>query len=259
MVRETALITGASAGIGRALAAEFAAGGYDPILVARREDRLRAVADELADRHGGEPAVVVQDLAEPESAAELYETAIDRGFQVDALVNNVGMGTQGRFVDVDPDREAAQLGLNVVTPTQLAKRFGQDMVERGTGQILNVASTAAFQPGPYMAVYYASKAYMLSFSEAIAEELRADGVTVTALCPGPVDTEFQERAQMTDTPLARGQMQDVETVARAGYEGLQAGKTVVIPGVRYRILASLAGLVPRPVTRKLAARLNRSR
>lgn len=259
MTGETALVTGASAGIGRALAEQFAAGGYDPVLVARREERLAALAGALSDRYGVDAEVVVQDLARPESPFELYETVNERGLKVDALVNNVGMGTQGKFVEVDPDREGDQLALNVVTPTQLAKLFGRDMVARGEGGILNVASSAAFQPGPYMAVYYASKAYLLSLSEAIAEELRDDGVTVTALCPGPVDTEFQERAEMTDAPLASGTMQDVDAVARAGYEGLMAGRTVVVPGVRYGLLTGLARVLPRPLTRKLAARVNRSR
>lgn len=257
---ETALITGASAGIGRALAEQFASGGYDPILVARRAEKLDTVAEDLTQRFDVETATIASDLATPESPFDLYETVTaERDRTVDVLVNNVGIGTQGRFVDIAPDREADQLALNVVTPTQLAKLFGRQMVQRGGGGILNVASTAAYQPGPYMAVYYASKAYMLSFSEAIAEELAADGVSVTALCPGPVDTEFQDRAEMADTPLASGTMQDIDTVAQAGYEGFRAGKTVVVPGVRYGILARLARILPRPITRKLAARVNRTR
>lgn len=254
---DTVLVTGGSAGIGRALADQFADAGHDLVLVARREEKLADAATDLANRHRISCETVVMDLSEPNSAHTLFDVVRDRDVEVDVLVNNVGIGTQGPFVAIDADHEADQLALNVVTPTLLAKLFGRKMVERGDGGILNVASSAAFQPGPYMAVYYASKAYMLSLSEAIAEELDGEGVTVTALCPGPVETEFQERADMTDTALGSGEMQDVKAVARAGYEGLVKGKTVVVPGWRYKILWRLARVLPRPITRKLAANVNR--
>ena len=199
---------------------------------------------------------IVQDLAEPDGPEQLYDTVQDRDLEVAVLVNNVGIGTQGKFTDIDLDSERDQLQLDVVTPTVLSKLFGREMVERGHGKILNVASSAAFQPGPFMAVYYASKAYVLSFSEAIAEELRAEGIRVSVLCPGPVATEFQERAAMTDTPLGSGPMQDVETVAEAGYEGLLDGKTIIVPGLAYKLLYHTVGLVPRPLVRKTARWLN---
>jgi short-subunit dehydrogenase len=254
--REPALITGASAGIGRALAARFASAGHDVVLVARREENLRSLADSLEERYDIVASVVVQDLAEPGGPEQLYETVTERELDIGVLVNNVGIATQGTFTDIDLDRERDQLRLDVVTPTVLSKLFGREMVARGHGKILNVASSAAFQPGPFMAVYYASKAYVLSFSQAIAEELREEGVTVSVLCPGPVDTEFQERATMTDTRLGSGPMQDVAAVADAGYKGVMDGKSVIVPGVGYKLLWHTVGLMPRPVVRKVARWLN---
>ena len=264
MSHGTVLVTGASAGIGKALTEQFAANGWDPILVARREGRLEAACEELEAEFGVEAAYVVQDLAEDGACDTLYGTVtgeMDR--EVDVLVNNVGVGTQGEYVDVEAERDLQQLQLNVVVPSHLAKLFGRDMKARGDGYVLNVASTAAFQPGPYMAVYYASKAYLLSFSEALYEELKPHGVTVTALCPGPVETEFQERANNTDTPIGGGEggsgfvsWQQADDVAEVGYEGLMDGKAVVIPGLDFKLLSKLTGVLPRSVSRKLAAQLN---
>jgi len=160
----------------------------------------------------------------------------DRDIEVDSLVNDVGIGTQGTFTDVDLDRELDQVALNVTTPTHLSKLFTRDMVERGGGGVLNVASTAAFQPGPYMSAYYASKAHVLSLSQGLQEELAADGVPVTALCPGPVATEFQERAGNTDAPLGQEgagllRWQEPEQVARAGDRGLSKGRAIAVSGV----------------------------
>lgn len=252
----TTLITGASAGIGEALAEEFAANGHDVVLVARREDELRRVADRLAERHGVETHVVVKDLASRQAPYELYEETRERGIRVDVLVNNVGIGTQGAFVENDLERELDQLQLNVVTPTQLTHLYGGDMTDRGAGGVLNVASTAAWFPGPFMAIYYASKAYVKNFSEGIAEELRPEGVDVTVLCPGPVDTEFQARADNEDTPLGSGDMQPVEMVAEAGYEGLQKGETVVVTGWKYRLLTKVSNVLPNSLTSRSAKDLN---
>lgn len=252
---ETALITGASAGIGAALARRFARSGHSVVLVARREERLRNLAAELEREHGVETAVVTQDLAEPDGADRLYETVQERGIHVDILVNNAGIGTQGRFTDTDLDTERDELQLNVVTPTVLTKLFGREMSERGHGKILNVASSAAFQPGPFMAVYYASKAYVLSFSEGIAEELRDEDVTVSVLCPGPVQTEFQDRAGASGIPLMR-RTQDVRTVAEAGYEGLMDGDVVIVPGIAYKLLGHTVGMLPRSFVRRVARWIN---
>ncbi len=255
----TALVTGASAGIGRALADVFASHDHDVILVARREERLREAVDAIEDRFDVNASFVVQDLSTHAGRAALVESVDDR--RIDYLVNNVGIGTQGHFLDTDLETELDQLELNVVTPTHLTKRFGPAMRDRGAGGIMNVASSAAFQPGPYMAVYYATKSYLLSFSEAIHEEFGADGVAVTALCPGPVDTEFQERADNTRTPIGSPggfpRWFDAETVARTGYDGLMAGKPVAIPGLEYKLLWRVARVSPRPILRRLAAGFNR--
>ncbi len=250
-VNGTALVTGASAGIGRALATEFAANDHDVVLVARRETELKALANDLEDAHGVRAHAIDMDLASVDAANELHEETEDRDVQVDVLVNNVGIGTQGAFVENDLGRELDLLQLNVTMPTQLAHRYGGEMAERGRGGILNVASTAAWFPGPFMATYYASKAYMKTFSEGIATELRPEGVTVTALCPGPIETEFQERAGNEDTPVGQGE-QEVEAVAAAGYEGLQAGRTVVVTGWKYKLLTRVSNVLPNRLTRTLA-------
>ncbi len=252
----TALVTGGSAGIGAALADEFAAHGHDLVLVARGEDRLHEVADSLAADHGVETHVLVQDLSERDAAATLHRTTRDRDLRVDVLVNNAGIGVQGAFIENDLARERDVVQVNVATPAELTHRFGGEMAARGSGGILNVASSAAWFPGPYMASYYASKAYLKNFSEALAEELRPEGVTVTALCPGPVETEFQKRAGNMDTPLGSGDLQDVEAVAAAGYEGLQAGRAVVVPGWKYRALTRVSNVLPNAFTRKRAKDLN---
>lgn len=264
MPHGTALVTGASAGIGRALAGEFARNGYDLVLVARREGELREAAEEF-EANGVTAHVVPTDLGSRGDREALYEAVVEeRDIEVDTLVNNVGIGTQGKYTEVDLDRDLLQIELNVTTPSHLTKLFGADMVERGDGRVLNVASSAAFQPGPFMAVYYASKAYLLSFSEALHEELREDGVTVTALCPGPVETEFQARAENEDAPIGGAESgllsvdwQGVEDVARAGYDGLHDGRAVVVTGTDLKLLSRLVPLLPRSTVRKLSRSLNK--
>jgi hypothetical protein len=259
MTDGTVLITGASAGIGRALADEFARNGHDLLLVARREDRLRVACDDLEGGFDIAADYVVQDLADRPGREALLESVTDR--QIDYLVNNVGIGTQGHFLDIDLDAELDQLELNVATPTHLTKQLGPAMRERGSGGILNVASSAAFQPGPFMAVYYATKSYLLSFSEAIHEEFKRDGVTATALCPGPVDTDFQERAGNTHTPIGSPggfpRWLSPERVARTGYKGLMSGTAIAIPGLEYKLLWRVARVSPRPLVRTLAAQFNK--
>ena len=259
MTDGTALITGASSGIGRALADEFARNGHDLLLVARREDRLQTACTDLEDGFDIAADFVVQDLADRAGREALLESVADR--RIDYLVNNVGIGTQGHFLDIDLDTEIDQLELNVATPTHLTKRLGPAMRDRGTGGVLNVASSAAFQPGPFMAVYYATKSYLLSFSEAIHQEFRRDGVAVTALCPGPVDTDFQDRAGNTHTPIGSPggfpRWLPVARVARVGYDGLMAGKPIAIPGLEYKLLWRVARVTPRPLVRTLAAQFNK--
>jgi len=255
----TALITGGSAGIGAALAEEFARNGHDLALVARREERLRELGGRLTEAYDVDVTVVVRDLAEPGAAESLYETLDDRDLTVDVLVNNVGIGTYGPFHASDPDRELDQLKLNVVTPVTLTRLYLSEFVARGRGGVLNVGSMAGFQPGPYMAGYYASKAYVNSFSQGVAEELRQTDVGVTVLCPGPVDTEFQSRAGMGDSRIGSYFTHSPEAVARAGYAGLQDGDRVVIPGLAMKGVYLLGRLTPRPLQRRVARWVNGDR
>ncbi|WP_439027620.1 SDR family NAD(P)-dependent oxidoreductase [Haloarchaeobius sp. DT45] len=259
MNRDTALVTGASSGIGRELARQFARHGHDLVLVARREDELAAVADELESRHGIDATSIPKDLDDEAAPQELYDEVHERGLDVGILVNNVGIGTYGPFSESDLDREHTQLRLNVTTLVTLTRLFLDDFTGRDAGKILNVGSVAGFQPGPFMAGYYASKAYVNSFTEAIAEELRGTGVSATVLCPGPVDTEFQERAGMQDSAVGSAYMQPVEDVANAGYKGLMTGKPVVIPGLPMKLLTVLARVTPRPILRRVARRVNSDR
>jgi short-subunit dehydrogenase len=230
-----ALVTGASGGIGEELARLFAAERWDLVLVARSKSRLESLASELASKHGIQARAMAIDLAAPGAAEGLHAELTSENVQVDALVNNAGFTVHGRFAETEWANEAAMLQVNVIALTGLTKLFVRDMLGRRAGRILNVASTAAFAPGPMMAVYYASKAYVLSFSRALADELRGSGVTVTALCPGPTRTGFAQRGGVEETALFRGPVMDARTVARAGYRGMLAGRAVVVPGLRNRL------------------------
>ena len=250
----TALITGASAGIGAALAREFAANGHDVVLIARREKRLQALADEL-ETEGVTATPVAMDLDSAEAAMDLHETVTERGLDVDVLVNNVGVGTYGPFAESDIDAERTQLRLNVVLPVELTRLF-LDEFDDG-GKVLNLGSVAGFQPGPHLSTYYASKAYVNSFSEAIAEEL--DYVDVTVVCPGPVETEFTERAGMGDSTVGAVTSNTPEAVAEAAYEGVMTGETVVVPSRAMRVIDVLGRLLPRSVVRRAAGWVNGGR
>ncbi len=252
----TALITGASRGIGYELARLFAASGYDLVLVARSEDDLEAAAEEFEDEHDIEATVIAMDLARLEAPRELYEKTTERDIQIDALVNNAGFASYGEFTETNLEKELDEIQLNVSTVTHLTKLYLRDMDERGHGKVLNVASTAAFQPIPVMSVYAGSKAYVLSFTEAIAEETD-DDIAVTALCPGPVDTEFDPREDATESPLPDVE-KDPQRVAREGFEGLMNDETVVIPGIDMKALTLVERLAPRSVTRKVAGSLARN-
>ena len=243
--RGTALITGASSGIGRDLAMVFAEHGYDLILVARNEARLNEVGANLERRHGIRATVLAMDLSDPEAPARIASWLSVEGRRPGVLVNNAGFGVHGPFARTDTGQELRMI--QVVLP---------GMIERRAGRILNVASTAAFQPGPFMAVYYATKAFVLSFSEALASELLGSGVTVTALCPGPTRTAFQASARMGPTRLdASGLVMESEPVARAGFEGAMKGKTVVIPGLKNRLLAETVRFLPRRTVTRVVRRV----
>jgi short-subunit dehydrogenase len=230
----TALITGASTGIGYELGKCFAADRHNLILIARQEARLRQVAAELSEQFSVSARVIVADLAKPDAPQKIADEIRQDSLQVDYLVNNAGFGLGGKFSETDLAAELEMMQVNMVALVHLTKLFLPAMVARRSGKIMNVASTAAFQPGPLMAVYYASKAFVLSFTEAIANELAGTGVTVTALCPGPTQSEFQRRAHIENTRLVKGKfmgMMTAETVAPIGYGGLMQGKRLVIPGL----------------------------
>ena len=257
--RRTALVTGASGGIGEDLARAFAADGWDLVLVARGRPALERVAAELAERHGVSAHVVPADLARADAPRAVHDAVRALGVEVHALVNNAGFGLSGPFVATGPeagtslDGELDMLQVNAVALTHLSKLFLPEMVARGRGYVLNVASTAAFQPGPLMAVYYATKAYVLSFSEALAEELRATGVSVTCLAPGATRTGFQAVADMAESRLFRaGHVMSSEDVARAGYRGMLARRRLVIPGMVNRVMAHATRLVPRSTAARIA-------
>jgi short-subunit dehydrogenase len=250
-----ALLTGASSGIGRELARLFAADGWDLVLVARREEALRALAGELRVRHGVRAHVVPTDLADPAGPARLADEVEARGLAVDALVNNAGMGVRGRFAETDWATERDLLMVNVGALTDLTKRFLPGMLSRGRGRILNLASTAAFQPGPLMAVYFASKAYVLHFSLALADELAGSGVTVTTLCPGPTRTGFADVAGAESTRMfRRGRGDDPARVARIGYRATMAGRRMVVVGWWNRLQVFGTRFAPRSLAAAVARR-----
>ena len=251
----TALITGASGGIGYELALLFARNGYDCILVARSRDKLDELAARLESEHHVKTLVIGRDLSRPNAVDEIYEEVTAASMPVDVLVNNAGFPVFGPFNETDLQTELEMLQVNVVALTALTKLFLRGMVERRAGRILNLASTAAFLPGPLMAVYYASKAYVLSFSQALANELRGTGVTVTALCPGPTRTGFQKRGVMEDSRLVQGEIADAASVALAGYRGLMAGKTLVIPGFSNKLIPWVVRLSPRGVVTRVVRRM----
>ena len=258
--RPGALVTGASSGIGYELTKVLAREGHDVALVARSADQLEKIAADLRDDFGVRAVVVAADLADSDSPDLIYAQLREADFTVNVLVNNAGFGSMGRFATSDTAAQVDMVGVNVTALTHLTRLYSAEMVERGAGRILNVASTAAFQPGPFMAVYFATKAYVLSFSEALAEELRGTGVTVTALCPGPTVTGFQKRASMEKAPVG-GRMVtgDAASVARAGYAGLSKGRRLVIPGLFNRVGTMLPRFFPRGLATRIVARLTAAR
>ena len=254
--RPVTLITGASAGIGAALAHEFAAHGHELVLVARREQALDALADAIAGKGAARPTVLPADLRRDDAAQAIAAGLERRGVEPDVVVNNAGFGLVGMADTLDRAEQLAMIDVNVRVLTELSLAF-IDSLERRRGGILNVASIAAFMPGPGMAVYYASKAYVLSFSEALHRELKPKGVRVTALCPGPVPTEFQARAGMSDEALPGFLTRSAEQVASDGYRGLMHGRRVVIPGAANRAVTMALRLAPRGLLLDLIARQQR--
>ena len=257
-MNNTALITGASGGIGAALARKHAAQGGDLILAARSKDKLEELAAELKAAHGTTVYTIGIDLAQPESAQALVDEIEGAGHlpSVDILINNAGFGGHGKFHERNWDMDRAMMQLNIVTLTALTRFLLPGMVERRKGRIMNVASTAAFMPGPLQAVYFASKAYVLSFTQAIAEELQGSGVTATALCPGYTETGFKDAADLGGTALAKGMAETPEQVAETGYNAMLNGESSVVSGNVNKVLAhGLTRLIPRSITAKIAKKL----
>ena len=248
-----ALVTGASAGLGVAFAKLVSADGYRVVLTARREAELNRLAAELDDA-----VAIPADLSETGGAEAVLSTLAAQHLDVDLLINNAGFGLRGRFETMDEAAVDGMVAVNIAALTRLTRALLPPMVARRSGGVLNVASTAAFQPGPLMAVYYATKAYVLSFSEALSAEVKRTGVTVTALCPGPTRTEFQSRAGMERVALFNTpgiHVADAESVAAAGYAGWKRGRRVVIPGMTNRLTAALAPLLPRRLVLPMVKRL----
>ncbi|MBE9007236.1 SDR family oxidoreductase [Fortiea sp. LEGE XX443] len=250
--KKTALITGAASGIGYELAYIFARNNYNLVLVDRNAIKLTEVSEKFQQEFAIIVKNIVKDLALSTAPEEIFRELQQANIQVDALVNNAGFGTYGLFNETNLNTELEMLQVNLVCLTHLTKLFLKDMVKQGEGKILNVSSAAAFQPGPLMAVYFATKAYVLSFSEAIANELEGTGVTVTVLCPGSTVSAFHERTGMADSNLVKNKkMMDAETVAQIGYDALMKGKTVVIPGFINKLLAKSVRFVPRQLVTKI--------
>jgi short-subunit dehydrogenase len=256
----TALVTGASSGIGLELATLFARDRNDLVLVARNRERLEGVARGLMEEFGVRATVLAADLARPEAPEDIAGALARQAITVDALVNNAGVGFLGPFAEASLDKTLAMIQINVTALTHLTGLLLPGMLARRSGRVFNVASTAAFQAGPLMAVYYATKAYVLSFSEALGNETAGTGVTVTALCPGPTLTEFQKSAGMEATLLFRGPLvMAAPAVARAGYEGMLRGDRVVIPGIANRVMVQGLRVTPRRLATAIARRIQETR
>ncbi len=237
MKNHTTLITGCTSGIGLHLAREFADHGHDLILVAPNEEELLALAHELATERGVNAMVIPKDLEREGSAAEIFEEVQQAGIQVGILVNNAGQGFRGKYWDLHPDTDDAMINLNIRAVLRLTRLFLPAMVARGRGRILNTASIAGFEPGPTLGVYHATKAFVLSWSEALAVELKDTGVKVTILCPGPTDTDFFPKADMVDVvAFQKGNLMAPQDVAKAAYQGLADEDLLVVPGVANKLL-----------------------
>ncbi len=241
---DTVLITGASSGIGYELAKVFAFHQYNLILISRNTQKLNELANKLINNHNIRVDIITQDLSEPGAAKKVFDNVINMHLQVDVLVNNAGIGGVGLFYETEFSKDAEMIQLNVVTLTEMTKLFSREMVKRKRGKILNVGSTGSFSPGPFIAVYYATKAYVLSFSEALNLELKPYNITVTALCPGSVRTNFAKTAGKKDLPSAM----EAKVVAKSAYNGLKNNKMIVVPGLVNKILIKLPS--------KLVSKLN---
>jgi short-subunit dehydrogenase len=257
--KQTALITGASSGLGREYARLFAKDGHDLVLVARRRDRLDDLAREVTAAHGTTCLVIAADLAAHEAGAHIADEVRAAGRIIDFLVNNAGFGSCGPFASSDGHRQLEMIDVNVRALVELTHLFLPGMLERKRGRILHIASIAGFVPGPFMATYYASKAFVLSFTEALARELAGTGVTATASCPGPTASEFSDVAGSGTSKLFKRGAADAASVARHGYQAMLAGRVVAIPGLQNKLSATAIRVVPRAVVRAMVGKLNSTR
>ena len=248
-------MTGASSGIGLELANCLARGGYDLVLVARNREKLKQVAGTLSARHKVRVSILVKDLSRPAAPQKIFDELQRADVQIDVLVNNAGLGVYGPLAGANVDQMLSVIQVNISALTHLTRLFLPSMLERGQGRVLNVASTAAFQPGPLMAVYFASKAYVLSLSEALSNETAGSGVSVTCLCPGPTQSDFQNRAQMSTSKLSQSNQMSASRVANAGYRAMLRGQTLVIPGKNNAFWAWFTRVLPRSMTPKIVRRV----
>lgn len=255
-MNNVALITGASSGIGLELARIHAAEKKDLILVARSTSKLTKLKEELESQHGINVLVIPKDLSIPDAAAEVHQRVQELDITVDFLINNAGIGDFGLYHETSWEKEEVMINLNILALSHLTKLFGSDMVKRGHGRIMNVSSTAAFQPGPLMAVYYASKHYVQAYSEALYEEWKEFGVTVTALCPGATQTGFSEEAEMEDSKLFKGKkLPSAREVAEFGYSAMMKGEMVAIHGTMNTIMAKSAKFAPKKMVLKMVRKI----
>jgi len=254
MNKQTVLITGGSSGIGFELAKLFSQNNYNLVLVAKDKDKLTHAAETLKNPSTS-LLLIAKDLSKTESSHEIHKELQDKNVFIDILVNNAGFATYGLFTETNLQEELNELQVNIVALTHLTKLFAKDMVSKKSGKILNVASTAAFAPGPFMTVYFASKAYVLSFSEALASELEGTGVFVSVLCPGPTDTSFADRAKLEKSRIFKGKKLSAEFVAKKAYEGLMNNQIIIIPSLKDKLMIQGIRLLPRNAVTKLVRRL----
>ncbi len=253
-MQQTALITGASSGIGAELAKQFAADSINLVLVARRQEPMKKLASGLKKEFNIQVDIFPADLTDAKARQNVFDSLRQRKITIDFLVNNAGFGDNGPFAECDWDKQQRMIELNITALSHLTRLFLPEMIKRKNGGILNVASTAGFLPGPNMSVYYATKAYVLSFSEALAEEVHSYGIKISALCPGPVKTEFQQTARIQNAFLFNNPLVlSAEKVARIGYVGFKHGKVINIAGIPFKIMMHSLRTSPRALTRKLSA------
>ncbi len=248
-----ALVTGGSSGIGYEFVKLLAKDGMNLVIVARNETKLTRVKTEIENKYQVKVKILSKDLSDPKVPVEVFSELEKENINIEILVNNAGFGLHGGFSEIDLQKGLEMIQVHVTSLTHLTKLFLRKMLEKKYGKILNVASTAAFQPGPYHSIYFATKSYILHFSEALAGELQGSGVSVTCLCPGPTETPFFKDTKINQRRLTRLNMMDAPQVAKVGYNALKKGKVVVIPGLKNKLLAFLVRIIPRNIVRKIAA------